>query len=172
MSDMVGVPSELVWVPPVVTVENIKPGDPQVRTLTLTNSNDVPVELSSELMQSGVLFGGGTPLDVSFSLSEEGRCSDNPEAIPAQGTVTVTMVAELPITAGNEYQGQSGVANYIVTATEADVCVLSSPPENPPDALPPTGVAVGGTLLLALVCLAVGVALRFGMRRRRERRGS
>lgn len=157
------VASDLFWVPPVLDVENIKPGEPQMHTFTLTNSNDVAVELSSVVTTSGELFEGGSPLQVSFTLSEDGRCADNIDAIPPQTSVTMTMIAELPITAGNEYQGESGAATFLVTATEAEVCAASSPV----DVLPPTGAAIGGALVLAAACLAVGVALRLAARRRR-----
>lgn len=153
--------SDLVWDPPSVEIANLKPGETQSKTITLTNANDVPVIVSGTLHARGDLFSGAYPLDVSFVVAPGGSCAANPEILMPNTSTAATVSAELPASAGNEYQNLTGGATYIVTA-EQSVCPSRGGGENH---LPQTGAATsGGEGLILLV--AAGLALIYRKRLR------
>ncbi|KQQ65381.1 hypothetical protein [Microbacterium sp. Leaf320] len=160
------VPSTLDWIPPSITVSNVKPGDITTTTFVLHNDNTVPIELSTVELRDGALFTGSTPLTVDISLSAAGACPLNAQAIPPDTTVTLTMTASLPAEAGNEYQGLTGSATVVATATEAAVCEPAI--AGPGGDLASTGspVSIGLTLVVAGALILGGIAVA---RRRRAR---
>lgn len=161
-------PSTLDWIPPSITLTDLKPGDSTTTTFVLHNDNTVPIELHTVELRDGDLFEGSTPLTVDVSLSTDGACTLNAQAIPPDATVTLTMTASLPPEAGNEYQGLTGTTTVAATATEAAIC-------EPSTAGPGSGLASTGTpgstefTLLLAGALILGGALLF--RRSRTRRG-
>ncbi|KQR49169.1 hypothetical protein ASF87_10275 [Microbacterium sp. Leaf161] len=153
-------PSNLDWIPPSITVTDLKPGDSITTTFSLHNTNPVPIELRAVEFRDGDLFAGPTPLTVDITLSMDDTCPLNQDAIPPGATVNLTMTAALPAEAGNEYQGLEGTATVAATATEASVCETSSAglghglASTGGAADPTITVLVAGTLIAAGVMLA------------------
>ncbi|MCD5348387.1 hypothetical protein, partial [Agromyces sp. S2-1-8] len=153
----------LDWVPPSLVIRDLKPGDSDSATFTLHNDNPVPIELQSATFRQGELFTGSDPLIVDFALSASDACPQNPNALPPGATATVTLTASLPATAGNEYQGLSGIAVLSVTATEASGCGATT--AAPDDELAITGLDVTLPTLIAIALLLVGGVIRSRRRR-------
>ncbi|WP_460631980.1 hypothetical protein [Leifsonia lichenia] len=172
--------SSLISDPPGLTFSDLQPGDSVDRTVTVTNTAPYPVELSSHVTRDGTLFEGAHPLVVSFEVTTDaasGSCPGVAESLAANATATVHVLADFPVEAGNEYQSQTGTATLFFTATqlapaECDGSAVSRPPVVADTAprLPHTGIDATGVVLLAVVLLVLGVAVRAAIRRSDRRK--
>lgn len=118
------------------TATDMAPGDTAVRTLTVTNPETFAVSYSMTDSVSGPLFSGSTPATVSFS----GGVGE----LPAKGSTSVSVAVDLPLDAGNGYQGLQGQVVVNVALTQLVTNHTFSPPPSGPN----TGPSGSGTFLV------------------------
>jgi spore coat-associated protein N len=91
---------------------NLAPGDNETATLTIENTGSlnawVKIDTTTE---SGALFGGSHPLDITFPAEEV--------LIPAGGSYTFNVGYSFPIDAGNEYQDADGEVTFNIKAVQS-----------------------------------------------------
>lgn len=180
----------IVVTPATLDVTDLAPGAAVARDVEVTNGSGVPVLVTVTRTQEGALFGGHAPLDLTTSWTTAGPTCDGVPVVAAGGHADLEVRVELPAAAGNEYQGRTGSAVLVVTATELPGGECPEPPAPGPgpggpgggadgggpgtggvQAAPPgddlalTGAQAGSLLLTAVLLVVAGLAV---LRRRRS----
>lgn len=155
---------------PLFSATNIAPGYSETKTLTITNQGTIPHSFA--IAVSGTLgelaqvlhiqpFVLGSPV-WDKTITQIATAPDSNTiigAIAPGGTATVDLIAYLPDSVGNDYQGKTTLAFSFVVGNEEpepDASILPSPPPGPGD----TG---GGTVLGRGTGLALGVGETLGV---------
>ncbi|MFZ5649992.1 MAG: TasA family protein [Bacillota bacterium] len=126
--------SQVAGVP--FTLSNIAPGDAGTAgTFTVAYTGSLNAWLGLTTSTSGDLFAGTTPLTVTItdgaSNSYLANAANQVVGTAAVGTgtsVTFTVNYSMPLSAGNEYQGDAGTLNMEVKAVQAANNSTSSGP--------------------------------------------
>lgn len=95
---------------------NMAPGDTRTGSFTVTNAGTLALRFDVSAVGSGALFTaqgvapGNTPATI-------GPLPQDVVLAPGASSV-VTFAVTLPLTAGNEYQGDSGIVNLTIAAEQ------------------------------------------------------
>jgi spore coat-associated protein N len=93
-------------------ISNLAPGDAETATLTVENQGSLNAWVKIDgAATSGDLFGGSNPLTVSY---DQGVV-----LIPAGQSHTFNVGYNLPLAAGNEYQGDQGEVTFDIKAVQS-----------------------------------------------------
>lgn len=167
--------------PGVIQIEDLAPGVPVASEVTLTNGSAVPVLVSFTQTDAGPLLEGATPLEVTYAWADPAVAAcDGAPVLPAGSSLELTVVAALPVDAGDDYQGATGSSTLAYTATElpGGVCPGAgsvgggAAGGGSGDGLALTGTELGGLLAAAALLVTAGVALvRTRLATRRPDRG-
>ncbi|WP_108668911.1 TasA family protein [Peribacillus acanthi] len=96
-------------------VGNLAPGDTETKTVTVKNDGNLEIwvaidNTASDATKLGDLFGGGTPLSVTYDTAVK-------KLAPGAST-TFNVTYNLPLAADNSYQGDTGKFDVVVKAVQ------------------------------------------------------
>ncbi|MBT9147364.1 MAG: Spore coat-associated protein N [Syntrophomonadaceae bacterium] len=100
-----------------VIITNMAPGDTNSGSFTVVNNGTLALKYSVTAVASGPLFNvqapplGATPAVLTITGGTTGT-------LPPGGSTLVTYTVALPLTAGNQYQGDSGTVDFTINAVQ------------------------------------------------------
>lgn len=105
--------------PGYFNISNLLPGDSGSNTITISNPGTLTLSYNIMADLTGELAEGAHPLVVTFRDTEDNPVlPENQRLLAPDEEETLTIIWQMPIEAGNEYQGKTAQMGIIVQASQ------------------------------------------------------